>query len=125
MDTLQDFQVNYKHVIIPAFSMEAEKDFDFELPLHQTTELHKLQPAELHSMPTSNIICEHLLATFSHGAVSKFRNRDFLAKGIKDNTVLHQANQSTVLSITKTSKITQSDRQSIDISTKEKAKRRN
>ena len=69
----------------------------------KTTELHKLQPEELKSMPTNNIICEHLLATFSHHAdVSKFRNRKFSAKEIKGNIVLHQANQSTMLAITKT-----------------------
>ena len=126
MDTLQDFQVNYKHFTIPALSTEAEKEvinrmcvetvkvfemqcgreYGFgtsELPSGQTTELHKLQPEELKSMPTNNIICGRLLATFSHCAdVSKFRNKNFSAKGIKDNIVLHQANQSTVLSITKT-----------------------
>ena len=54
-------------------------------------------------MPTNNIICERLLATFSHHAdVSKFRNRNFSAKEIKGNIVLHQANQSTMLAITKT-----------------------
>ena len=26
MDTLQDFQVNYKHITIPAFATEAEKE---------------------------------------------------------------------------------------------------
>ena len=143
MDTLEDFQVNYKHVTIPALAMEAQKEVinrmcveeakgfelqcgreygfgTLELLLHQTT---KLQPEELKSMPTNSIICEHLLATFSHGAdVSKFRNRNFSAKGIKDNIVLHQANQSTVLSITKTSKIFHSEKQSMDIGTKEKAK---
>ena len=46
MDTLQDFQVNNKHVTIPALAMEAEKDFDFELPSRQNTELHKLQPVD-------------------------------------------------------------------------------
>ena len=72
------------------------------LPLRQTTELYKLQPKELKSVPTNNV-CERLLATFSHCAyVSKFRNRNFSAKSIKDNIVLHQASQSTVLSITKT-----------------------
>ena len=53
-------------------------------------------------MPTNNIICEHLLATFSHHAdVSKFRNLNFSAKGIKDNIVLHIANQSTIYQPTK------------------------
>ena len=125
-DTLQDFKVNYKHVTIPALATEAEKEvinrmcvevakgfelqcgreYGFgisELSSHQTTELHKLQPEELKSMPTNNIIFEHLLATFSHCAdVSKFRNKNFSAKGMKDNIVLHQTHQSTVLSITKT-----------------------
>ena len=122
MDTLQDVQVNYKHV---AFAIEAEKEVinrmcveaakGFELqcgrkyglgtsefPSSRTTKLHALQPEELKSIPTNNIICERLLATFSRFAnVSKFRNRKFSAKGIKDNIVLHQANQSTGLSITK------------------------
>ena len=126
MDTLQDFQVNYKHFTISALSTEAEKEvinrmcvetvkgfemqcgreYGFgtsELPSGQTTELHKLQPEELKSMPTNNIIFERLLATFSHCAdVSKYRNKNFLAKGIKGNIVLHQANQSTILPITKT-----------------------
>ena len=57
-----------------------------ELRSHQTTELHKLQAKELKSMPTNNIICERLLATFSHRAdVSKFRKRNLSARGIKDN----------------------------------------
>ena len=45
-----------------------------------------------------------MLATFSHHVVdvSKFKNSNFLAKDIKDNIVLYQVNQSTVLSITKT-----------------------
>ena len=34
-----------------------------ELPLHQTIELHKLQPQEFKSMPTNNIINEHVSAT--------------------------------------------------------------
>ena len=117
IDTLQDFQVNYKHATIPALATEAEKEvvnrmcveaakgfelqwgreYGFgtsELPPHQTTEFHKLQPEELKSMPTNNIISEHLLATFSRRAdVSKFRNENFSAKGIKDNIVLNQANQ--------------------------------
>ena len=125
-NTLQDFQVNYKYDIIPALATEAEKkvinrkcvevtkDFKLqcgrkycfgtsELPSHQTTEPHKLQPEELKSMPTNNIICECLLATFSHHAdVLKFRNRNFSPKAIKDNIVLYQANQSAILSITKT-----------------------
>ena len=135
MNTLLDFQVNYKHVNIPAIAtiaekevinrmcVEAAKGFElqcgreyrfgtYELPLYQTAELHKLQPKELKSVPANDILCECLLAKFSHHAdVSKFRNRNFSAKGIKDNIVLHQANQSTVLSIKKNcSKTTHSGR---------------
>ena len=44
-----------------------------------------------------------MLATCScHADISKFRNKNFSAKGIKENIVLHQANQSVILSITKT-----------------------
>ena len=46
--------------------------------------------------------CERLLPTFSHNAVSRFRSTSFSAKGMKNNIVLHQANQSVVLSITLT-----------------------
>ena len=78
------------------FELQCGREYGFgtsELPLRKTTELHKLQPKELKSMPTNNIICQHLLATFSHCAdVSKFRNRNFQAKGIKYYIVLHQAN---------------------------------
>ena len=113
MDFLHDFQVNYKHVNIPALAtktekevinrmcLEAAKGFELkcgreygfvtsELPWLQTVELYKLQREELKSMPTNIIICECLLATFSHRVdVSKFRNMNFSAKGIKDNIVLH------------------------------------
>ena len=77
MDTLQDFQVNYKLVTILALAIEAEKEvvnrmcfeaakgfelqcgreFGFgtsELPSHQTTELHKLQPDKLKFLSTNN-----------------------------------------------------------------------
>ena len=88
------------------FELQCGREYGFgtpELPSRQTKELHKLQIEELKSVLTNNITLERLLATFSHHAeVSKFRNRNFSAKDIKDNTVLHQASQSTVLSITKT-----------------------
>ena len=123
--TLQDFQVNYEHVTILAVAPESEKEvinkmrveaakgfelqygreYGFgtsELSLHQKTKLHKLQPQELKSMPTNNMICECLLTTFSHHAnVAKFIYRNFSAKGKKDNIVIHQENQSTILSTIK------------------------
>ena len=87
------------------FELQSGREYGFgssELPSRHTTELHKLQPEELLSMPTNNILCERLLAIFSHRAdVSKFRNKNFTAKGIKENIVLHQANQFTVTSINK------------------------
>ena len=44
-----------------------------------------------------------MLAAFSHHAdVLKFMSKNFLAKDIKSNIVFHQANQSAILSITKT-----------------------
>ena len=113
--TLQDFQVNYKHVTILALAPESEKEvinkmhveaakgFELqyaresgfgtsELSLHQKTKLHKLQPQELKSMPTNNI-CERLLATFSHHAdVAKFIYRNFSTKGKKHNIVIHHEN---------------------------------
>ena len=78
MDTLQDFQVNYKHVTIPAFVTEVEeevgnrmcvkgakgyelhcgREYGFgtsELPSCQNTEFHKEQPEELKSMSTNNV----------------------------------------------------------------------
>ena len=77
--TLQDFQVNCKHVPIPALATEAEKkvinricvetarfwmwqcgrEHDFgtsEVPLHQTTQLYKMELEELKSMPTNSMI---------------------------------------------------------------------
>ena len=49
--------------------------------------------------------CERLLPTFSHNAVSRFRSTSFSAKGMKNNIVLHQENQSVVLSITSAQKL--------------------
>ena len=54
-------------------------------------------------MPTDNIISERLLSIFGiHSVVSKYRNKNFTAKGIRDNVMLHNSQQSTVASVAKT-----------------------
>ena len=58
-------------------------DFVHQLPSCDATKLHKLPLEELKFMPTDNIIYERLLSIFgNHSVVSKYRNKNFTAKGI-------------------------------------------
>ena len=68
----------------------------------RATQLYKLSTAELKDMPTNNINNEKDLAKFSHLAVvAKFRNKQFIGKGIRNDIVLFQSSQLVVDSITK------------------------
>ena len=123
MDTLQDFQVNYEHDAIAALATEAEKEvinrvcvetakgfelqcgkeYGFgtsELPLHQTAELHKLQRKEL----KYKIQEQKFFSKECKGQHSSSSSKSF-------NYIINNKN---------CSKITQSERQSVYISTKAK-----
>ena len=124
-NTLEEYQVEYKHVIVEGFTNQIQKDtfsmmcidaaagiklqcggeygfgdMDEEDP--RATQLYKFSKAELKDMPTNNINAEGDLAKFSQLAVvAKFRNKQFTAKGICNDIVLYQSSQSVVDSITK------------------------
>ena len=124
-NTLEEYQVEYKHVIVEGLANQIQKDafsmmyvdaaagiklqcggeygfgdMDEEDP--RATQLYKFSKAELKDMPTNNINAEGDLAKFSQLAVvAKFRNKQFTAKGICNDIVLYQSSQSVVDSITK------------------------
>ena len=124
-NTLEEYQVEYKHVIVEDLANQIQKDafsmmyvdaaagiklqcggeygfgdMDEEDP--RATQLYKFSKAELKDMPTNNINAEGDLAKFSQLAVvAKFRNKQFTAKGICNDIVLYQSSQSVVDSITK------------------------
>ena len=124
-NTLEEYQVEYKHVIVEGFTNQIQKDtfsmmcidaaagiklqcggeygfgdMDEEDP--RATQLYKFSKAELKDMPTNNINAEGDLAKFSQLAVvAKFRNKQFTAKGICNDIVWYQSSQSVVDSITK------------------------
>ena len=124
-NTLEEYQVEYKHVIVEGFTNQIQKDafsmmcidaaagiklqcggeygfgdIDEEDP--RATQLYKLSKAELKDMPTNNINAERNLAKFSHlVVVGKFRNKQFTAESIRNDIVLFQSSQSVVDSITK------------------------
>ena len=124
-NTLEEYQVEYKHVIVEDLANQIQKDafsmmcvdaaagiklqcggeygfgdMDEEDP--RATQLYKFSKAELKDMPTNNINAEGDLAKFSQLAVvAKFRNKQFTTKGICNDIVLYQSSQSVVDSITK------------------------
>ena len=110
-NTLEEYQVEYKHVIVEDLTNQIQKDafimmcvdaaagikfqcggeygfgdMDEEDP--RATQLYKFSKAELKDMPTNNINAEGDLAKFSQLAVvAKFRNKQFTAKGICNDIV--------------------------------------
>ena len=74
-----------------------------ELPTRNATKLHMIPVGDLEGMATENVsTCETLLSTFSRRAVvSKYRNKQFSAKGICDDIVLFQSKQSSTSLIAK------------------------
>ena len=124
-DTLTDYHVKYRCVTVPdittdveieimnrmcdkaaeGFELQSGREYGFgtsQLPSRNATQLHKLPLEELKFMPTDNIISECLLSIFGiHSVVSKYRNKNFTAKGIRDNVMLRNSQQSTVASVAK------------------------
>ena len=95
-----------------------------QLPSRNATQLHKLPLEELKFMLTDNIISERLLSIFGiHSVVSKYRNKNFTAKGIQDNVMLHNSQQSTVALVAKTVQKLLRERRRLDICAKGIAKR--
>ena len=122
MDTLQQWQVSYRHVSVepPTTDLEIElmnrmcadasrtvklqcgREYGFtdDAP-PRATQLDLLPEQELAKMPTHNIDAERDLAKFSHLAVvAKFRNKKFSAKGIRTDMTLYQSDVQTVNRIT-------------------------
>ena len=124
-ETLKDFSVAFRHVKVEELTSQLQKDAlkmmcvdaahgikmqcgreygfddDADEVNPRATELYKLNENELKDMPTNNINAERDLAKFSHLAVvAKFRNKNFTAKGIRNDIVLLQSSQSTVDSLT-------------------------
>ena len=113
-NTLEEYQVEYKHVIVEDLTNQIQKDafimmcvdaaagikfqcggeygfgdMDEEDP--RATQLYKLSKLEFKDMPPNNFNDERDLAKFSHlPVVAKFRNKQFTAKGVHNDTVLFQ-----------------------------------
>ena len=113
-NTLEEYKVDYKHVIVEDFTNQIQKDTysisvdaDVRIKLQcgreygfgdmdeedpRATQLYKLSKAELKDMPTNNINAERDLAKFNHPAVvAKFRNWKITVKCIHNDIVLFQS----------------------------------
>ena len=114
-NTLEEYQVEYKHVIVEDLANQIQKDafsmmyvdaaagiklqcggeygfgdMDEEDP--RATQLYKLSKLEFKDMPPNNFNDERDLAKFSHlPVVAKFRNNQFTAKGVHNDIVLFQS----------------------------------
>ena len=83
------------------FELQCGREYGFgnsELPSRNATQLHTIPESDLAGMPTENVsTCEVLLSTFSRRAiVSKYRNKRFTAKVLRDNIMLFQSEQSII-----------------------------
>ena len=86
---------------VEGFELQCGREYGFgnsKLPSRNVTQLHTIPESDLPGMPTENVsTCKVLLSTFSRRAiVSKYRNKQFTAKGIRDDMVLFQSQQSTI-----------------------------
>ena len=124
MNTLDKYTVTYKHVPVStdlsnlelrillfmcqhaaeSLKLQCGREYGFADPGEEgrATDLTKLTPEELFGLPTNNLVCERWLSIFGKRAVvGKFRNKNFQAKGIRADLVLHKANYSKAEKVTK------------------------
>jgi hypothetical protein len=113
LETLKDYVIHYPHIPVvnptsalskkilhkmcidaaEVFDRQAGREYGFgkyrlgKLP--RATELNLLTPEKLRGLPTNNLEAERHLAGFGkRAAVAKFRNKNFTAKGIRNDCTL-------------------------------------
>ena len=124
MDTLDQYLVKYKHVPVrtdltelenkllllmckhaaKSIKLQCGREYGFSDPGDElrATDLSKLTLEDLFGLPTNNLVCERWLSIFGKRAVvGKFRNKNFQAKGIRADLVLHKAQHAKVENVTK------------------------
>ena len=126
MNTLEKYMVIYKHVPVKpeselselerrlllfmckhaaeSIKLQCGREYGFGDPGDEKRgkDLTELTPEELFGLPTNNLVCERWLSVFGkRSVVGKFRNKNFQAKGIRADLVLHKAQCSKVETVTK------------------------
>ena len=77
--------------------LQCGREYGFSSDEARATQLHKLTESQLQGLPTNNLVTERDLSKFSRLAeVAKFRNKNFKAKGIRNDMTLYQSNKGEV-----------------------------
>ena len=77
--------------------LQCGREYGFSSDEARATQLHKLTESQLQGLPTNNLVTETDLSKFSRLAeVAKLRNKNFKAKGIRNDMTLYQSNKGEV-----------------------------